>query len=149
MRKAGLAVLLILLVLPVAAEPSPQDLFRQFDLFGTWASDCDEPAMVDNVYVTVVMEDSGQIVEDHDLGPAGVINRYRIISARRLTPTRMAVEVVFQPGTEREARQKLEWLIEDGTRRTMFNQPEDGPPVVKDGIALAVSIETPVLRKCR
>jgi hypothetical protein len=150
MRKAGLAILLVvLLVLPVAAEPSPEDLFRQFDLFGTWASDCGKPAMVDNVHVTVVLEDSGQIVEDHDVGPAGVINRYLIVSARRLSATGLAVDVVFQPGTELEQRQKLEWLVEDGTRRTMFNQPEDGPPVVKDGIALAVGIETPVLRKCR
>jgi hypothetical protein len=148
MRKAGLAFLLVLLVLPVAAEPSPDELFRQFDLFGTWASDCGEPAMVENLHVTVTMQESGQIEEDHDLGPAGVINHYRILSARRLSPTRLAVDVVFQPDTEREARQKLEWLIEDGTRRTMLNQPEDGPPVVKDGVALAVGIETPVLRKC-
>ncbi len=148
MRNAGFVVLVVLLILPAAAEPSTEKLFGQFGLFGTWAIDCADQATVNNLHVTVVMEDSGQIVEDHDLGPAAVINHYRIVSARRLSPTRLAVDVVFQPGTEFEERQKLEWLVTDGTRRTMLNQPDQGPPVVKDGVALAAGLETPVLRKC-
>jgi hypothetical protein len=148
MRKAGLVVLLVLFVLPLAAQPSTEGLFRQFGLFGTWATDCAAPATPENLHVTVSMRDSGQIVEDHNLGPAGVINHYRIVSAKRLSATRLAVEVVFQPGTELQERQKLEWLIRNGTRRTMLNRPERGPPVVKDGIALSFGIETPVLKKC-
>jgi len=149
MRKAGLVVLFVLFVLPVAAQPSPEELFRRFGLFGTWATDCAEPATPRNLHVTVSMRDTGQIVEDHDLGLAGAVNHYRVVSARRLSATRLAVEVLFQPGTEFQQRQKLEWLIRDGTRRTMLNQPERGPPVVKDGIALAFDIETPVLKKCK
>lgn len=149
MRKAGLVVFFVMFVLPVAAQPSTEELFRQFGLFGTWASDCTAPATPENVHVTVSMRDSGQIVEVHNLGSAGVVNHYRIISARRLSATRLAVEVMFQPGTEFQERQKLEWLIRNGTRRTMVNQPEHGPPVVKDGIAVTFGIETPVLNKCK
>jgi hypothetical protein len=148
MRKAGLAVVFVLFVLPATARPSTEDLFGQFGLFGTWAGDCTLPATPTNLHVTVVRKDSGQIVEDHDLGPASVANHYHILSARRLSATRLAVEVMFQPATEFEQRQKLEWLIRNGTRRTLLNQPEHGPPVVKDGVALAFGIETPVLKKC-
>ena len=48
----------------------------------------------------------------------------------------LSVEVIFQPGTEAEERQKLVFLVRDGTRRTMFNQPDGGAVRVKDGIAL-------------
>lgn len=149
MRKAGLVVFFVLFVLPAAAQPSTEELFGQFGLFGTWASDCTAPATPRNLHVTVSEQESGRIVEDHNLGPAGVVNHYRIVSARRLSATRLSVEVIFQPGTEFEERQKLEWLVRNGTRRTMLNQPEHGPPVVKDGLALAFGIETPVLRKCK
>ena len=58
------------------------------------------------------------------------------------------MEVIFQPGTETEERQKLVFPVRDGTRRTLFNQPEDGPVRVKDGVALAHGTKTPVLKKC-
>ena len=45
--------------------------------------------------------------------------------------------MIFQPGTEVEERQKLVFRVRDNTRRTMFNQPADGPVRVKDGIVLA------------
>lgn len=147
MRKAGLAVCFVLFVLPLAAQTGTGTLFRQFGLFGTWAAECAEAASPDNLHVTVSVQ-SGQIAEDHDIGPAGVVNRYRIVAARRLSATKLAVDVVFQPGTDFEEQQRLEWRIEDGTRRTMLNQPRRGPPVVKDGIALAFGLETPVLKKC-
>jgi len=148
MRKAGLVVLFILSVVPVAAAPSVEDLFRQFGLFGTWAVDCSQPVTPENLYVVVAMPGPGQIVENHDLGPAGVINRYRILSAKRLSATELAVDVMFQPGTEFEEKQKLVWSVHGGTRRTMRNQPEHGPPVVQDGVALGFGIETPLLHKC-
>ena len=56
--------------------------------------------------------------------------------------------VIFQPGAQGEERQKLVFLIRNGTRRTMFNQPDGGAVRVKDGIALAHGIKTPVLKKC-
>jgi hypothetical protein len=58
------------------------------------------------------------------------------------------VEVIFQPGRELEEHQKLVFQIQNGTRRTIFNQPEGGAVRVKDGIALAHGMKTPVLKKC-
>lgn len=147
MPKLGLVVLVALLGNPATAQNETEALFRQFALFGTWAPNCAEPASPHNLHVTVSMQ-SGQIVESHDIGVAGVVNHYRIVSARRLSATTLEVEVVFQPGTDLAEQQRLEWLVGDGTRRTMFNQPRRGRPVVKDGVALAFGLQTPVLRKC-
>jgi hypothetical protein len=60
----------------------------------------------------------------------------------------LSVEVIFRPGAQNEERQKLVFLIRNGTRRTMFNQPDGGEVRVKDGVALAHRIRTPVLKKC-
>jgi len=38
--------------------------------------------------------------------------------------------------------------VREGTRRTLFNQPDGGAVRVKDGIALAHGSKTPVLNKC-
>ena len=58
------------------------------------------------------------------------------------------MEVIFQPGTETEERQKLVFQVRKDTRRTMFNQPDNGPVRVKDGVVLARAAKTPVLNKC-
>jgi hypothetical protein len=60
----------------------------------------------------------------------------------------VAVNVIFQPGTDAEERQKLIFSVRDKTRRTMFNQTDGGTVRVKDGIALARGSKTPLLRKC-
>jgi hypothetical protein len=74
--------------------------------------------------------------------------QYYDTGARRGAGKPRSVETIFQPGTEVEERQKLVFLVRDGTRRTMFNQPADGPVRVKDGIVLARNTQTPVLNKC-
>jgi hypothetical protein len=134
--------------LPATAEPSAEDLFRQFDLFGAWAGDCARPATADNPHVTIKMTSAGQVLEEHDLGADYEANRYDMKSATRLSASRLSVTAIFQPGAKNEERQTLVFLIRDGTRRTMFNQPEGGAVRVKDGIALAHHVKTPVLRKC-
>ncbi len=71
-----------------------------------------------------------------------------MLSAERLSADELSVEVIFQPGTETEERQKLVFLVRKDTRRTMFNQPDNGPVRVKDGIVLARGAKTPILNKC-
>ena len=87
-------------------------------------------------------------MESHDLGPDYTVNRYSMLSAERLSADELSVEVIFQPGTEAEERQKLVFLVRKDTRRTMFNQPDGGAVRVKDGIVLARGTKTPVLKKC-
>jgi hypothetical protein len=127
---------------------SVDEVFRRFDLFGVWAADCHEPPSPDNPHLSITSPAAGVVLEKHDIGDDYEANQYSILSAERLSPTRLAVEVVFQPGSEREERQKLIFRIRDHTRRTMFNQPEGGAVRVKDGIALANHSRTPLLRKC-
>lgn len=131
-----------------AASPTVQQLFDQFGLFGSWAINCNQSASPDNPHVSISAPSPDLVLEDHNLGSDYDVNRYSVLSAKRLSETRLSVEVLFQPGTDYEQRQKLVFLIRDGTRRTLFNQPDGGPVRVRDGIALARGVKTPVLTKC-
>jgi hypothetical protein len=148
MRIAAVVLAAALMITTAAATASIEDLFRAFDLFGSWAPDCKQPATLINPHVNIIVVSPGQALEEHDLGPDFARNRYSVLSAERISATRLSVAVVFQPGAQDEERQKLTFLIRNGTRRTIFNQPEGGPVRVKDGIVLAHGIKTPVLRKC-
>ena len=123
-------------------------IFRQFELFGTWAVDCTRPPAPANPHVSVSTIGAGLVIETHDLGPGNMQNRYSVLAAERLSDSSLALFVIFQPGTEFEERQRLELVVRSGTRRTTFNQPEGEPVRVRDGVAVAVGIRTPVLRKC-
>lgn len=133
---------------PAAAGPSVEDLFRQFDLLGNWAIDCELPAAQTNPHVRILISSPGTVQEEHDLGGEFAVNRYSILAASRLSPERLSVEVNFKPSDGDVQRQKLILLIRNATRRTMFNQPDGGEVRVKDGVALAHGVKTPVLRKC-
>ena len=133
-----------------AADPKAtvEELFNEFGLFGTWANDCKSEAAPDNPHVTISMPTAGLVLENHDLGPDYAVNRYSVLAAQKVAAERLTVEVIFQPGTASEERQKLEFLVRGDTRRTMFNQPDGGPVRVKGGIALARGSKTPILKKC-
>jgi hypothetical protein len=149
MRIAAVMVLAAASAMPAAAQTAPVDaLFQQFGLLGTWAADCAQPASPANPRVSISTPSPGLVMESHDLGPDYAINRYSMLSAERLSAEQLAVEVIFQPGTDAEERQKLTFLVRKGTRRTLFNQPDGGAVRVKDGIALAHGSKTPVLKKC-
>lgn len=134
--------------LPAAAEASVEELFNESGLFGIWATDCKLPATPGNPHVNIVMPSPGIVFEEHDLGSDFAVNRYSVLSAKRVSANRLAVEVIFQPGGDNEERQKLEFQIGKATRRTMFNQTEGGDVRVKNGVALAHGIKTPLLKKC-
>ncbi len=135
---------------PVAAssKATVEELFNEFGLFGTWATNCAAPASPDNPHVTISMPTAGLVLEDHNLGPDYALNRYSVVAAQKVAAERLSVEVIFQPGTAGEERQKLEFQVRGGTRRTMFNQPEGGPVRVKAGVALGLGSKTPLLKKC-
>ncbi len=142
------AVLAAYFASPATASPSAEELFRAFALFGSWAVDCGEPAAPNNPHVDITLPNPGLVLEEYDLGADYERNHYSVLSAERLSPTRLAVSVIFQPGAPNEERQKLVFAIRNGTRRTMFNQPEGGAMRVKDGVALAFHVKTPTLKKC-
>jgi len=155
MRVAAVLLLCVATAGAAAAAPGasqglpPEVLFKQFDLFGTWASDCAAAASPANPHITIRQPAPGVILEDHDLGPHNVVNRYSVLAAERLSATKLSLQVIFQPGREDEERQKLVWAVKGDTLRTLFNQPNDGPARVKNGVALKYGAETPLLRKCK
>lgn len=127
---------------------SVDELFQQYNLFGTWAADCSKPATPSNPRVSITTPSAGLVLEDHNLGPDFSMNRYSVLSAEKVSANSISVEVIFQPGTEVEERQKLVFSVRDNTRRTMFNQADGGTVRVKNGVALARGSKTPLLRKC-
>lgn len=147
MRIAAVTFLVFATAVPAAATPVDV-LFRQFDLYGTWAPDCAKAASPANPHVSITTPNAGVVLEDHDLGHSYTVNHYSMVSAERLSDDRLAVDTIFQPATEAEERQKLVFQVRERTRRTIFNQPDGGVVRVKDGIALSHGIKTPVLRKC-
>jgi hypothetical protein len=149
MRLVAFLVLVALVALPnIAIAASVEEVFLEFDLFGTWATDCNSPATPANPHVTITMPSAGLVLEDHNLGPDFAVNRYSVLSAEQLSQTGVSVQVIFQPGTEVEERQKLIFAVTNHTRRTMFNQSDSGVVRVKDGVAVARGSKTPMLRKC-
>jgi hypothetical protein len=148
MRIAAFIVFVAFAIVPAAASPSTEELFRAFDLFGSWSDDCTQPASPEHPRITVIMPSPGLVLETHDLGADYETNRYSVLSAERISATRLTVNVIFQPGAPNEERQKLEFLVRNGTRRTMFNQPQGGAVRVRNGVAVAAGLKTPVLTKC-
>lgn len=149
MRLGVVMALAAATVLSASARAAPvDDVFREFGLFGSWASDCAKPASPDNPHVNIAALSPGIVLESHDLGPDYAVNRYSFLSAEKLSADEVAVDVIFQPGREGEERQKLIFRVRKGTRRTLFNQPAGGAVLVKGGIALANGSKTPVLNKC-
>jgi len=149
MRITALIVLAAATVMPDAAKAaSTEELFQEFGLFGIWAADCQQAASPANPHVSITSPSAGLVLENHDIGPVYAINRYSVLAAERLSAERLSVDVIFQPGAEGEERQKLVFRIRDGTRRTLFNQPDGGAARVKDGVAVANRGRTPLLRKC-
>ncbi|MBX6329417.1 MAG: hypothetical protein IRY89_12665 [Pseudolabrys sp.] len=132
-----------------AAAASAEDVMREFHLFGTWAVDCSKPASPANPHVSDANPSPGLVLEDQDLGPERVVNRYTIVGATRLSDTRLSLDVIFRPGEAGAQRQRLELVVRDGTRRTVFNQPEGGPVRVRNGRVIGFGTKTPVLTKCR
>ena len=131
-----------------ADAASVEELFQQFGLFGSWATECDKPATPSNPHVSITVPSAGLVLEDHNLGADFAVNRYSVLDAERVSPTSLSVNVIFQPGTEVEERQKLVFAVRGNTRRTLFNQTKGGAVRVKDGIALARGSKTPLLQKC-
>ncbi len=140
----------LLLSLPAAAQdkPSVAGLFKEYGLIGEWAIDCKANASPSNPHVEVSTDDAGNVVERHDLGPDYRVNAYRMLAAHRVSPTRVSVEALFEPGDDTKQRQDLTFSVRDGTRQTVFTKIENGPVRVKDGVAVGYGVKTPRLRKC-
>ena len=149
MRGVAVVAFLLSMTLAAVAEPATTaEVFRQFGLFGTWAVDCGRPASPANPYVSDILQEAGAVVEEHHLGPNYAVNRYRVLLATRLSATRVALEVIFQPGSEAARQQKLIMHVSKERRRTLFNQSQGGEVRVRDGVVLAVGVKTPTLAKC-
>jgi hypothetical protein len=126
-----------------------EKLFARSGLFGTWAVQCKARPTPANPHVSISNPSAGLVLEDQDFGAGTSVNRYTVTAAEALSPTRLAVEVIFRPGKTDEERQRLIYEIRGDTRRTLYNRTAGGAVRVKEGIVLAAGKRTPVLKKCR
>src|SRR5690348_2800661 len=116
MRLVALIGIAALVALPeIANAASGEDVFQEFGLFGTWATDCNSPATPGNPHVSITVPSAGLVLEDHDLGPDFSVNRYSVLSAESVSQTSVSVHVIFQPGTTAEERQKLIFSVNNKT----------------------------------
>ena len=147
------ALLFVFLASPALAQPTkpppqtPAEVFAHYGLFGEWAVDCAAKASPSNPHVSV-KEETGGIVETHDLGPDYAANRYRVTEAKGLSPTRVSVDVSFQAADRAAQPQQLVFAVRDDTRRTLFTRVDDGPVRVKNGVVVGYGTKTPRLKKC-
>jgi hypothetical protein len=149
MRLVAVIGVAVLVALPeIANAASVEEVFQEFGLLGTWAADCSSPATPRNPHVSITVPSAGLVLEDHDLGPEFAVNRYSVLSAEPVSQTSVSVQVIFQPGTTVEERQKLVFSVNNKTRRTIFNQSDAGAIRVKDGVAIERGSKTPLLQKC-
>lgn len=148
MRWLVAVALTILGAIPAAATPATEDVLREFHMFGTWAVECGKPPSPANPHVDVSNPNPGLVFEDHHLAGEGPVNRYTIVGAERLSEVRLSLDVIFEPGKPNEERERLVLQVRDGTRRTLFNQAQDGQVRVKDGIVVGYGVKTPLLTKC-
>ena len=134
---------------PAAAERPPvAAVLKDFGLFGAWAANCKAPASSANPHVSIIETEPGTVVEQDDVGPEYESNSYRVIAAEALSKTRVSVDVVFKPGTDRQVQQRLIFRVEHDTRRTLFNRIDGGQVLVKDGIIVGAGVRTPLLHRC-
>lgn len=126
-----------------------EKLFARFGMFGNWALHCKAKAAPANPHVSISNPSASLVLEDHDFGAGVSVNRYSVTAAEALSPTRLAVEVIFRPGKSGEERQWLVYEVRGDTRRTLYNRTDSGAIRVKGGIVLTAGRRTPVLKKCR
>ncbi len=131
-----------------AAKLSTAREFERLDLFGAWAPNCTGAPTPDNPHVLVARGERGFVLEQDEFGSAYEINRYLIVAARRLKGHELAVDALFQQGDAEPQHQLIVMRVESRTRRTMFTGAGDEPPLVKDGVAVAIGKPTPTLNKC-
>ena len=136
------------------AQPSftAEPVFRELNLLGNWALDCNAPASPRNPHVATTAPGDGRVFETHDVGTEYAANLYHFVAARRIDKDSVEAQALFRPGGEGEEAQTLVMRISrdakgTDTRRTIYNRGDDGVRV-KNGVALRSGLKTPVLKRC-
>jgi hypothetical protein len=128
--------------------PTVTTVFEHYGLFGEWAVNCGAEASPSNPHVLVTRPADDMVLEKHELGEGYTVNTYRMLTAEPVSPTRIAVEALFQSDNNAEQRQRLVFSVRAKTRRTLFTKVDGGPVRVKDGMAVGYGVKTPRLEKC-
>ena len=140
-RCAGIVLALMTMATPSFA--GVVDVVRDWNLLGTWATDCSKPPAPQNPYATYVQREY-TVFLDRDVGR----NRdsLAIVDASAQHDGTIAIVIAF----ERPRQQRTNVLAKsaDGRIRAMSNHDGKGQYSVRDGVMLGLKQPTPWQQRC-
>lgn len=146
LAKVVITALLALASATTAAQAqSASSVLREFGFLGDWSVDCRKPPGPDNSRRKAVAARRGAVTFVEDLGEDYLANKYVVRSARRIAGDKVAMRVELNG----EITQDITVVKQGGRLRTTDNVNADGKALVKDGVVLSTSGETPWMQKCR
>lgn len=121
------------------------ETLRDFGLLGgSWATQCNVAASIENNHRTYSAMSGDLVQEYNDLGPDYEPNIATITVAVRLAPNQLQATSTLQNGLVRT----LIIVVQGKSIRTMSNIRADGSVLVKDGIVQSSGKATPSLVRC-
>ncbi len=136
----------VVLALMAMIAPSSADVFdvvRDWNLLGTWATDCSKLPAPDNPYATYVQRESAVFL-DRDVGS----NRdsLAIVDASARHDGTIAIVIAFE--RPRQHRTNVLAKGADGRIRAMSNHDSKGKFSVRNGVVLNLKRPTPWQERC-
>ena len=128
-----------------AQAATVSETLRDFGLLGSWATQCNAAATIDNNHRTYSVVSEDIVQEYNDLGPDYEPNIATITAAGRVAPNQLQINSTLQSGAVRT----LLIVMRGNTIRTMSNVRSDGAVLVKDGIVQSNGNATPALTRCK
>jgi hypothetical protein len=147
-----LTVALLALPIEPAKAQSVADTIRQFDLLGTWAADCNQPASSDNYFMEYKATGAGEVLRTYYDQPGHVYNKYKIVSATRQGPGTLSYEQVWdsdgKPANIAADRMTVVIKMSDGKFQVVSSQGSDGSYFVKNRKFTSSGNESPEQLRC-
>ena len=136
------AMLFALIVTTAPSSADVLDIVRDWDLLGTWATDCAKPPAPDNAYASYVQRDASVFLH-RDVGSNQ--DALAIVAASALPDGTISIVIDFgKTGT----RTNILARDADGRIRAIANHDSKGQFSVRSGVVLALKRPTQWQERC-
>jgi hypothetical protein len=150
---ACLVAALTMATVEAANAQSVADTIAEFELVGTWATDCAQPASINNYLTIYAIKPSGEVSRTYYDAPGHVLNIYRITSAKRQARDMLSYEQVWDfagsPANIAGNRMQVLLNMADTKYQIVSSQGSDGSFFVKDRKFPSSGDESPWQSKCQ
>ncbi len=148
LRAAFLSVVVGFVLAPAAGAQTVENVFLEFDLLGTWATDCSQPAghAGRNTHTIYAAAPSGAVTLTYDNGPSMALTVNTILSAERRGDDR-----IFYLQENQRSKVRIEiLLVKSGNAiKVWSSRRTTGEVLVRDGKFAADGVESPRQSRCR